>query len=145
MDVNSSLCLDCCESHWKQNTIGDLVMHLGTRSWRQVYQVLQNARGPYIWDVSKQNKQHSHRPLKNLNQSQENKIQADVLITRDKHLTGLISLKALMALHNDTSFFLRKQQGRGLIVVYRIQQVLCIQVPINLFVYLLYFPLTFWN
>lgn len=47
------LCLDCHETHWKQNTIGDLVMCLGTMSLRQMFQVLENPIGPYIWDISK--------------------------------------------------------------------------------------------
>lgn len=49
--------MDCHESHWKQNMVGDLVMCPGATSSRQMFQVLEDLIGPHIWDVSKSNEQ----------------------------------------------------------------------------------------
>ena len=57
MDINSFSCLDCHESHWKQNMVGDLVMCSAATSLRQMFQMLEDLIGPHIWDVSKSNKQ----------------------------------------------------------------------------------------
>lgn len=73
--------------------------------------------GPQIWDISKQNKQHSYRPLKILNQGLEKKIQADLLITQDVSSNRRKKLSpfsdALIASHNAINF-LRKRQSPGL-------------------------------